>query len=194
MAVTDTSRFYKGVKIEFEGGIWEVLEYHHSKMAQRSPVIKTKLRNIVTGSVQERNFRSGETFNLPDVERKKMQFLYKDEIGFHFMDSETFEQYAFGENNLGETVRFLKEQEEVNILFYKGKTMGVELPITVDLQVIHTEPGFRGDTATGGSKPAKLETGVIISVPLFIDVGDLIKVDTRSGTYIERIKKKIRGS
>ena len=194
MAVTDTSRFYKGVKIEFEGGIWEVLEYHHSKMAQRSPVVKTKLRNIVTGSVQERNFRSGETFNLPDVERKKMQFLYKDEIGFHFMDSETFEQYAFGENNLGETVRFLKEQEEVNILFYKGKTMGVELPITVDLQVIHTEPGFRGDTATGGSKPAKLETGVIIPVPLFIDVGDLIKVDTRSGTYIERIKKKIRGS
>ncbi|KRT65284.1 MAG: translation elongation factor P, elongation factor P [Candidatus Dadabacteria bacterium CSP1-2] len=190
MAVTDTSRFYKGVKIEFEGGIWEVLEYHHSKMAQRSPVVKTKLRNIVTGSVQERNFRSGETFNLPDVERKKMQFLYKDEIGFHFMDSETFEQYAFGENNLGETVRFLKEQEEVNILFYKGKTMGVELPITVDLQVIHTEPGFRGDTATGGSKPAKLETGVIISVPLFIDVGDLIKVDTRSGTYIERMKKK----
>src|SRR3990170_2752573 len=157
MAVTDTSRFYKGVKIEFEGGIWEVLEYHHSKMAQRSPVVKTKLRNIVTGSVQERNFRSGETFNLPDVERKKMQFLYK---------------------------------EEINILFYKGKTMGVELPITVDLQVIHTEPGFRGDTATGGSKPAKLETGVIIPVPLFIDVGDLIKVDTRSGTYIERMKKK----
>src|SRR3972149_167515 len=194
MAVTDTSRFYKGVKIEFEGGIWEVLEYHHSKMAQRSPVVKTKLRNIVTGSVQERNFRSGETFNLPDVERKKMQFLYKDEIGFHFMDSETFEQYAFGENNLGETLRFLKEQEEVNILFYKGKTIGVELPITVDLEVVDTEPGFRGDTATGGSKPAKLETGVIISVPLFIDVGDLIKVDTRSGTYIERIKKKIRGS
>ncbi len=194
MAVTDTSRFYKGVKIEFEGEIWEVLEYHHSKMAQRSPVVKTKLRNIVTGSVQERNFRSGETFNLPDVERKKMQFLYKDEIGFHFMDSETFEQYAFGDNNLGETVRFLKEQEEVNILFYKGRTMGVELPITVDLEVIDTEPGFRGDTATGGSKPAKLETGVIISVPLFIDVGDLIKVDTRSGTYIERMKKKIRGS
>ncbi len=194
MAVTDTSRFYKGVKIEFEGEIWEVLEYHHSKMAQRSPVVKTKLRNIVTGSVQERNFRSGETFNLPDVERKKMQFLYKDEIGFHFMDSETFEQYAFGDNNLGETVRFLKEQEEVNILFYKGRTMGVELPITVDLEVLDTEPGFRGDTATGGSKPAKLETGVIISVPLFIDVGDLIKVDTRSGTYIERIKKKIRGS
>ena len=190
MAVTDTSRFYKGLKIEFEGEIWEVLEYHHSKVAQRSPVVKTKLRNIITGSVQERNFRSGETFNLPDVERKRMRFHYKDEIGYHFMDSETFEEYAFGENHLGETLIFLKEQEEVNILFYKGKTIGVELPITVDLEVVDTEPGFRGDTATGGSKPAKLETGVIISVPLFIDIGDIIKVDTRSGTYIERIKKK----
>lgn len=190
MAIADTSRFYKGLKIEFEGEIWEVLEYHHSKIAQRSPVVKTKLRNIITGAVQERNFRSGETFNLPDVERKRMQFLYKDEIGYHFMDSETYEQYAFGENQIGETARFLKEQEEVNILFYKGKTMGVELPITVELEVIETEPGVRGDTVSGGSKPAKLETGTMISVPLFIDIGDRIKVDTRTGTYVERIKKK----
>ncbi|HEY7535870.1 MAG TPA: elongation factor P [Thermodesulfobacteriota bacterium] len=190
MAVTDTSRFYKGLKIEIEGEIWEVLEYHHSKMAQRSPVVKTKLRNIISGGVQERNFRSGEIFNLPDIERKKMQLLYKDAIGYHFMDSETYDQYGFNQNHLGETIEFLKEQEEVNILFYKGKTMGIELPITVDLEVIETDPGIRGDTATGGSKPAKLETGVTISVPLFIDVGDLIKVDTRNGTYIERIKKK----
>lgn len=190
MAVTDTSRFYKGLKIELEGEIWEVLEYHHSKVAQRSPVVKTKLRNIISGGVQERNFRSGETFDLPDVERKKMQFLYKDDIGYHFMDSETYEQYGFSENHLGESIRFLKEQEEVNILLYKGKTIGVELPTTVDLEVSETDPGVRGDTATGGSKPAILETGVTISVPLFIDVGDLIKVDTRSGTYIERIKKR----
>jgi elongation factor P len=190
MAVTDTSRFYKGLKIEFEGEIWEVLEYHHSKVAQRSPVVKTKLRNIITGSVQERNFRSGETFSLPDVERKKMQFLYKDEIGYHFMDSETYEQYGFNENQVGEAARFLREQEEVTILFYKGKTIGVELPTTVELEVTETEPGVRGDTVTGGSKPAKLETGAAISVPLFIDTGDKIKVDTRTGTYIERIKKK----
>jgi elongation factor P len=153
-------------------------------------VVKTKLRNIITGSVQERNFRSGETFSLPDVERKRMQFLYKDEIGYHFMDSETYEQYGFNENQVGEAVRFLKEQEEVIILFYKGKTIGVELPITVELEVIETEPGVRGDTVTGGSKPAKLETGATISVPLFIDTGDRIKVDTRTGIYIERIKKK----
>jgi elongation factor P len=119
-----------------------------------------------------------------------MQFLYKDDIGYHFMDSETYEQYGFSENHLGESIRFLKEQEEVNILLYKGKTIGVELPTTVDLEVSETDPGVRGDTATGGSKPAILETGVTISVPLFIDVGDLIKVDTRSGTYIERIKKR----
>jgi elongation factor P len=190
MAVTDTSRFYKGLRIEFEGEIWEVIEYQHSKIAQRSPVVKTKLRNIITGAVQERNFRSGETFNLPDVERKRMQFLYKDEIGYHFMDSATYEQYGFNEDQLGEAVRFLKEQQEVNILFYKGKTIGVEFPITVELEVVETEPGVRGDTVSGGSKPAKLETGVTISVPLFVDVGDIIKVDTRTGTYIERVKKK----
>jgi elongation factor P len=190
MAITDTSRFYKGLKIEFEGDVWEVLEYHHSKIAQRSPVVKTKLRNIVTGSVQERNFRSGETFSLPDVERKRMQFLYKDEIGYHFMDSETFEQQGFSENQIGDAAKFLKEQEEVNIPFYKGKTMGVELPTTVELEIMETDPGVRGDTVTGGSKPAKLETGATISVPLFIDVGDKIKVDTRTGIYVERIKKR----
>lgn len=190
MAVTDTSRFHKGLKIEFEGEVWEVLEYHHSKIAQRSPVVKTKLRNIITGSVQERNFRSGETFILPDVERKKMQFLYRDEIGYHFMESETYEQYWFNENQVGEAAKFLKEQEEVIILFYKGKTIGIELPISVELEVIETEPGVKGDTVTGGSKSAKLETGATISVPLFIDTADRIKVDTRTGAYIERIKKK----
>ena len=190
MAVTDTSRFHKGLKIEFEGEIWEVLEYHHSKIAQRSPVVKTKIRNIITGSVQERNFRSGETFILPDVERKKMQFLYRDEIGYHFMESETYEQYWFNENQVGEAAKFLKEQEEVIILFYKGKTIGIELPITVELEVIETEPGVKGDTVTGGTKSAKLETGATISVPLFIDTADRIKVDTRTGVYIERIKKK----
>jgi elongation factor P len=190
MAVVDTSGFYKGLKIEFEGGIWEVLEYQHSKIAQRSPVVRTKLRNVITGAVQERNFRSGETFNIPDVERRKMRFLYKDEIGYYFMDSETYEQHGFNENQLGDAVRFIKEQQEINILFYKNEPIGVELPTTVELEVIETEPGVRGDTVSSPSKPAKLETGAMISVPLFVDVGDMVKVDTRTGTYIERIKKK----
>src|SRR5919198_4379177 len=107
MAIADTSRFYKGLKIEYEGAIWEVLEYHHSKIAQRSPVIKTKLRNIITGAVQEVNFRSGETFDVPDLERRNMQFLYKDDIGYHFMDSENYEQYAFNEDKIGDAARFL---------------------------------------------------------------------------------------
>ncbi len=190
MAVVDTSGFYKGLKIEFEGGIWEVLEYHHSKIAQRSPVVKTKLRNVITGAVQEVNFRSGETFNIPDIERRTMQFLYKDSIGYYFMDSETYEQFGFNKDQIGDKARFLKEQQEVTVFFYKGEPIGVDLPTTVELKVIETEPGVKGDTVSSTTKPATLETGATISVPLFVDIGDVIKVDTRTGTYIERVKKK----
>ncbi len=190
MAVVETSGFYRGLKIELEGQIWEVIEYQHSKMAQRSPVVKTKLRNIITGAVQEMNFRSGETFNVPDIERKTMQFLYKDSIGYYFMDSETYDQFGFSENQVGDVARFLKEQQSVNIFFYREEPIGVDLPTTVELQVTETEPGVKGDTVSNTTKPATLETGTTISVPLFVDIGDVIKVDTRTGTYIERLKKK----
>lgn len=190
MGVVDTSGFYKGLKIELEGGIWEVLEYQHSKMAQRSPVVKTKVRNTATGAVQEKNFRSGETFNLPDIERTTMQFLYKDDVGYYFMDTTTYEQQGFNEDKLGDAVKFLKEEQEVHILFYKGQLIGIELPTTVELQITETDPGLKGDTVSGATKPAKLETGATISVPLFIDIGDIVKVDTRNGAYVERLKKK----
>lgn len=190
MAVLETSRFYKGAKIELKGEIWEVLDYHHSKIAQRSPVVKTKLKNIITGAVQEKNFRSGDTFNLPDLERKSMQFLYKDDIGFHFMDTETYEQYGFNAEQVGDARVYLKEQQEVTIPFYKNEPIGVELPITVELEVTEAERGLKGDTVSAGTKPAIVETGATISVPLFIEEGDIIKVDTRTGTYLERIKKK----
>ncbi len=190
MAVVDTSRFYKGLKIEFGDEIWEVIEYHHSKIAQRSPVVKTKLRNVFSSSVQEKNFRSGETFKIPDMERKAMQFLYNDEIAYHFMDLESYEQYGLNKDQVGERARFLKEQQDVKVIFYKDEPIGVELPITVELEVIETEPGVRGNTVSAGTKPAKLETGTMISVPLFIEVGNLIKVDTRTGHYLERIRKK----
>lgn len=190
MAVVDTSGFYKGLKIEYEGSVWEIIEFQHSKIAQRSPVVKTKLRNLITGAVQEKNFRSGDTFNLPDIERITMQFLYKDHLGYHFMDSTTYEQYSFGEEQLGEAIKFLKEQQEIIVLFYKGNPIGVELPTTVELEVIETEPGVKGDTVSSTTKPATLETGAVISVPLFVDVGDIVKVDTRTGEYIERVKKK----
>jgi elongation factor P len=190
MAVVDTSRFYKGLKIEFEGGVWEVLEYQFSKMAQRSPVVKTRLRNIFTSAVMEKNFRSGETFDVPEMERKTMQFLYKDDIGYHFMDSKTYDQYGLSRDQVGNAIRFLKEQQGVSVIYYKGDPIGVELPTTVELEVIETEPGYKGDTVSSGNKPAKLETGAMISVPLFIEVGDMVKVDTRSGDYLERIKKR----
>jgi len=190
MAVVDTGQFYKGLKIEFKDEIWEVIEYHHSKIAQRSPVVKTKLRNISTSAVQEKNFRSGETFTVPDMVRKTMQFLYCDDIGYHFMDLETYDQIGINNDLVGDAAKFLKEQQDVKIIFYKNDPIGVELPITVGLEVIETEPGVRGDTVSSGTKPAKLETGTMISVPLFIEVGNLLKVDTRTGEYLERIKKK----
>ena len=190
MAVVDTSRFYKGLKIEYEGEIWEVLEYHHSKIAQRSPVVKTKLRNIITAAVQEKNFRSGETFEVPDMERKAMQFLYKDAIGYHFMDSKTYDQISLGNEVVGDSARFLKEQQEIIVVFYKDEPIGVDLPVAVEMEVVGTEPGVRGDTVTGGTKPATLESGATISVPLFIEEGDTIKVDTRTGDYLERVRKK----
>lgn len=190
MAVVDTSRFYKGLKIEYEGGIWEVLEYHHSKIAQRSPVVKTKLRNIISSSVQEKNFRSGETFEVPDLERKAMLFLYSDDIGYHFMDSKTYDQLSLNKELVGESARFLKEQQEIVVVFYRNEPIGVDLPVAVEMVVAKTEPGVRGDSVSAGSKPATLESGATISVPLFIEEGDIIKVDTRTGDYLERVKKK----
>jgi elongation factor P len=147
-------------------------------------------RYVVTGAVQEKNFRSGDSFRTPDTERKSMQFLYKDEIGYHFMDLDTYEQHTLSAAQVGEVASFIKDQQEVTVLYFNGEPMGVELPTAVELEVRDTEPGMRGDTVTGATKPAVLETGATIQVPLFIDVGDVIKVDTRSGVYLERMKKK----
>ncbi len=190
MGVVETNQFHKGLKIEFEGNIWEIIEYRHSKVAQRSAVMKTKLRNVVTGAVQEKNFRSGDSFKVPDVDRKTMQFLYKDDIGYHFMDLDTYEQHSLTPNQVGEAARFLKEQQELNVLYFNNEPMGLELPTAVEVDVVETNPGVKGDTVSGSTKPAKLETGATIQVPLFIDVGNCIRVDTRTGEYLDRIKKK----
>jgi len=190
MGVVETNQFHKGLKIEYDGEIWEIIEYRHSKMAQRSAVMKTKIKNVVTGAVQEKSFRSGDAFKVPDMERKNMQFLYKDEIGFHFMDLETYDQHGISKEQVGDTADYIKEQQEVSVLYYNNELMGVELPTAVELVVTETEPGVKGDTVTGGTKPATLESGATIQVPLFIDIGDEIKVDTRTGEYLERLKKK----
>ena len=190
MGVVETNQFHRGLKIEYEGEIWEIIEYRHSKVAQRSAVMKTKIRNVATGAVQEKNFRSGDSFKVPDVERKNMQFLYKDDIGFHFMDLDSYEQYSLSPEQVGEDSSFLKEQQEVTVLYYNNDPMGIELPTAVELEITETEPGVKGDTVTGGTKPATLESGAVIQVPLFIDKGDQIRVDTRTGEYLDRVKKK----
>jgi elongation factor P len=190
MGVLSTSDFYKGAKIIVDGEIWEILEYERSKMAQRRAVVRTKLRNIVTGAVQDMTFTSGETFETPEVELRTMQFLYSDDIAYHFMDNETYEQYPISPELVGEACKFLKEQQEVKVQFYNGKPIGIELPNVVELEVTHTEPGLKGDTVSATTKPATLETGAVVLVPLFIEPGTIIKVDTRSGKYLERVKKK----
>ncbi len=181
-----TSEFRRGLKIEWEGKPYEVLEYQHSKVAKGQATVRTRLRDLITGRVLEVNFRSGETFERPDLEEKEMQYLYSEGDRYVFMDMEDYDQIYLDKDQLGDAWKFLQENIIVKVLYYKGKPIGVELPITVELRVVETEPGVRGDTVSGGSKPAKLETGAVIKVPLFINEGDVIRVDTRSGTYIER--------
>lgn len=190
MGVVDTSRFHKGIKLIIDDEIWEVMEYAHSKMAQRRPVIRTKLRNIRSGAVQDMSFSSGETFQTPDVTKRPCQFLYSDDIAYYFMDNENYEQYPLDGKLVGEAIKYLKDQQEVIISFFDEKPLAIELPTVVELEVKETEPGLRGDTVTGGTKPATVETGAVIAVPLFVNTGDLIRIDSRNGKYIERVKKK----
>lgn len=184
----DTSQLKKGIKIELDGEVYEVLEYFPFKIAMRQAMVKVKLRNIFTGNVITRTFTSGEKFEIPDLEEKVAQYLYQDGENFVFMDMETYEQYAVPEEVVGEKKNFLKEGLEVRAMFYKGKLASIELPITVEFEVVDTPPGIRGDTVSGGTKPAKISTGAVVQVPLFINVGDIIKIDTRTGEYVERVK------
>ena len=182
-----TSDFRRGLKIEWEGKPYEVLEYQHSKVAKGQATVRTKLRDLMTGRVLEVNLRSGERFEKPDLEEKEMQYLYQEGDRYVFMDLEDYDQVYLDKNQLGEAWKLLQENINVFVLYYKGKPIGIELPNTVELKVVETEPGVRGDTVSGGSKPAKLETGAVVQVPLFINEGDTIKVDTRTGEYVERV-------
>ncbi len=186
MAYT-TSDFRRGLKIEWEGKPYEVLEYQHSKVAKGQATVRTKLRDLITGRVLEVNFRSGDRFEKPDLEERQMQYLYKEDDRYVFMDLEDYDQVYLHEDQLGDAWKFLQESISVTVLYYRGKPIGVELPNTVELRVVETEPGVRGDTVSGGSKPAKLETGAVVQVPLFINEGDVIRVDTRTGEYVERV-------
>ena len=175
----------KGVTIELDDKLYQVIDYQHVKM-KRTALARVKLRDIRDGHTIERTFQSGEKFVRARLEMRNTQYLYNDGDLYYFMDEETFEQVPVSSSQLGDKVDYLKEGMSLQLSSYRGELVGVELPITVDLEVTETGPGFKGDTATAGTKPATLETGITIQVPLFINQGDIIRVDTRSGTYIER--------
>ncbi|MFC1930823.1 elongation factor P [Chloroflexota bacterium] len=175
----------KGIIIEMEGKLYQVIDYQHVKM-KRTALAKVKLRDINAGHTTERSFQSDEKLIRARLDSRPMQYLYNDGDLYHFMDEESFEQLTINSSQLGDALSYLKEGTSVEVSSYKGEVVGIELPITVELEIVATEPGFKGDTATAGNKPAKLETGLTIQVPLFVNQGDVVKVDTRTGEYLER--------
>ena len=180
------SELRRGVIIELEGKLYQVIEYQHVKM-KRTALARVKLRDMQAGHTIERTFQSDDKFTQARLDYRNSQYLYHDGNLYYFMDEENYEQTALSAEQLGDAVNYLKEGMSLGISSYKGELVGVELPITVELKVIDTGPGFKGDTATAGNKPAKLETGITIQVPLFINNEDVIKVDTRTGSYLERV-------
>ena len=185
-----TSEFRRGAKILFREAPYMVLEYHHVKPGKGGAFLRTKMKNMITGLIHEETFRSGEKFSEPDLEYRSMQYLYKDDSLYNFMDQESFEQIALDKDHISEVLDYLKEQEIYTILYFEGKPIGVTAPMFMELKVIETVPGVRGDTAQGAAtKPATLETGLVMQLPLFVEEGDVVKVDTRDMRYIERVKK-----
>ncbi|HUT96695.1 MAG TPA: elongation factor P [Dehalococcoidales bacterium] len=183
----DSGELKKGVTIELDDKLYQVISYQHIKIGRGGAIVKMKLRDIRGGHTIERTFQASEKFKLARLESRIMQYLYNDSDSYYFMDEKTFEQIPMSADQLGDTLNYLKENASVEVTSYQGKLIGVELPITVELEVAETGPGFKGDTATGGTKPAKLETGITIQVPLFINNGDMLKIDTRTGQYLERV-------
>ncbi len=169
-----------------EGQPCVIIEFQHVKPGKGGAFVRTKWRNLLTGNVNERNFRSGEKFEKPDLEEKTMQYLYSEGDDFYFMDTSSYEQTFVNAETLGEARNFLKENIECSMLFFEGRVIGVEMPNTVELKVVKCDPGMKGDTVSGATKPATLESGYTVNVPLFINEGDVLRIDTRSGQYLER--------
>jgi len=181
-----TAEFKKGLKIQFDGEPYSIVDFQHVKPGKGGAFVRTKLKHMKLGRVIDNTFRAGEKVELVDFDEKRMQYLYKDDR-YHFMDLDTYDQISLAPEEVGEARDFLKENTEVEILFIDGNPVSVELPNFIELQIVKTDPGIRGDTATGGSKPAILETGAVIQVPLFLNEGAVVKVDTRSGEYLGRV-------
>ena len=183
ISVTDLRN---GTKVEFDGALWECLEYQHQKIGRGGAKVVAKFRNLDTGTIIERTFNSGEKLQDIFIDYRTMQFLYGDGETFTFMDTETYEQPTLSRTQIGESARYLKENLEVTVDYYQGRPLKVTLPNVVELAVTETDPGMKGDTVSGGSKPARLETGATIQVPLFIETGEVVRVDTRSNEYLGR--------
>lgn len=183
-----TSEFRKGAKVELKGTPYEIIDFQHSKIGRGGAIVRTKLRNLKTGAVIEQTFKGGEKVDTPNLEERSMQYLYKQDEMYYFMDTANYEQAPLTMEQLGDTVNFLKENMVVKVLYHSGAPITVDLPIFVELMIAKTDPGFKGDTASGGSKPAVLETGASVKVPFHLNEGDIIKVDTRTSEYIERVK------
>ncbi len=188
MAV-DTSQFRNGLKIELDGEPFVITYFQHVKPGKGGAFVRTKVKNLKTGRVLDRTFRSGEKVEEADVEERTMQYLYHDGSDFIFMDTETYDQIPFKSDQIGDASKFLKENLEVDVLFWRGNPINIELPAFIRATVTQCDPGVKGDTASGATKPATLETGAVVQVPLFIKEGEVLRVDTRTGEYVERVNE-----
>jgi elongation factor P len=182
-----TGELRKGVAIELDGELWQILDYHHIKMGRGSAQVRIKLRNVKRGQTVERTFQAGEKWPRARLDRRPVQSLYRDGDDYHFMDTESYEQFVLTAEQLGDAVGYIVDGMTLDRTTYQGETIGVELPITVEMPVTHTEPGFAGDTQSGARKPATLPTGLVVQVPIFVNEGDVIRVDTRTGEYQTRV-------
>lgn len=179
--------FRNGLTIEWEGGVYQVVEFQHVKPGKGAAFVRTKLKNIKSGGVVEKSFRPTEKFDAAHIERKDMQYLYADGDMYNFMDNETYEQIALSDDQVGDSLKFVKENDNVKMLSHNGEVFAIEPPLFVELEITETEPGVKGDTATGATKPATVETGATVLVPLFVGQGEKIQIDTRTGEYMKRV-------
>lgn len=179
--------FRNGITVEIEGKVCQIIEFQHVKPGKGAAFVRTKLRDIINGGVVEKTFRPNEKFPQARIDRNDMQFLYADGDLYHFMDVNSYEQIALNADDIGDALKFVKENEMCKVCAYNGKVFAVEPPLFVELEITDTEPGFKGDTATGASKPATVETGAVVYVPLFVEQGEKIKIDTRTGEYLSRV-------
>ena len=179
--------FRNGITFEMDGGVYQVVEFQHVKPGKGAAFVRTKYKNVITGAIVERSFNPTDKFEQARIDRREMQYLYNDGDLYYFMDNETYEQTPINASTVGDALKFVKENDVCKVLSFKGNVFGIEPPIFVELEVTDTEPGYAGDTAQGANKPAIVETGAQVKVPLFINIGDVIQIDTRTGEYLKRV-------